>query len=527
MNKLSALITVCLISFAFTVKAFNSTDYERAVTSFEQQDIEAAYIHIKNALQAEPDHLPAQILYGKLLNEKLMYEEAEAEMRRALSLGADKNLVVEVLGISLLRQGKSEQLISLFDEQVLSGESLLTYQIMKASAYLSLAKDDIALELYQNLNHQHPQNLDVALGLASVYISGLDLSEAQKLIDKYQVLYPEDVRLLRYQGTIDYQKGDFESSIAQFEQALKIEPDNVLSLRGLVNNYIAEDRFEEAQVVVSQLISIAPYDPQARLLNSIILKGLDKETEATQILKTITDELSSIDQTFMLSQPQLLLIDAMASYNLESWEQALKKLNKYIKHNVGKADIRAVVLLADVYKRVGRYGEAMDVLERYEQQLLQNREYAVLLAGMYINYGRHLEAGELLAKLRDLYRDDHTVLVLQAHWLSKRDKVYEAIQLLQSSTVKRDHHFKHTLAVLLLRARDYEEAYTLAAELIEAFPQNVDYQLLYVNALIKTGQITKATLAIKALYQKHPDLPTVKLEYAKLQFNQGLSLIHI
>lgn len=513
------IFAICSLLFSSFCQA--NDDYEKAVLALSQTQVEAAFIHVKNALKVEPNNLSARILYGSILNEKLQYEEAEAEMRQALAQGADRNLVVEVIGVSLLKQGFYDELLNLFSESDLTGSALVQYRLMKASAHL--AKGDVALALrgYQTLQAEYPENIDVQLGLASTYIMTVELEPAVNIITKLAHKYPNDPRILRYQGTILNNQGRYEEALSKFQQALKLEPSSALSLRGVVNAHISLQQFELAQTQVNKLIELTPYDPQARLLSSIILKGLEKDQAAMAVLKEITDELSSLDQTFMLSQPQLLLIDAMASYNLNNWEQALKKFTRYLRHDTGEVEVRAVVLLADVYKRIGKYTDAMEVLAKYQRQLIQNKDYALLLANMYIQYGKHLDAQDALAMLRDVYGDDSDIVFLEAHLLAKRNNIKQAIERLRSVELKDDNNYLHTLAVLLLKDGQAEEAKKLTAKLLAGQPDNEEYQLLNVNIQLATGDIKAAIAQIENMYQLQPENARVKTEYAKILWSRS------
>ena len=49
---------------AFNSFASTSEDYEKALTAFNQNEYDEAYIHLKNSLQKDPENLAAKILMG-------------------------------------------------------------------------------------------------------------------------------------------------------------------------------------------------------------------------------------------------------------------------------------------------------------------------------------------------------------------------------------------------------------------------------------------------------------------------------
>ena len=81
--------------------------YEQANQSHAKDQAVEAIIQLKNALQADPKHLPSLILSGRIYLEQALGLAAEDSLRTALAAGGDQNLVLPMLGEALLQQGKS------------------------------------------------------------------------------------------------------------------------------------------------------------------------------------------------------------------------------------------------------------------------------------------------------------------------------------------------------------------------------------------------------------------------------------
>ena len=496
-------------------------DYEKALNAHADANIEAAYIHIRNALQNDPKRLPAKLLYAEILLEKNMLLEAEDQLLSARALGADDNLLVELLGQVLMRLGQYERVFSEFDDGKLAASGQRQYALLKASAYLGLRQEQQALSLYQSLSQQYPNDKEVLLGLASVHIALFELQQAQSIISQLTSESPKDTAPMRYQGTLHYLRGQYSDALNVFETANTIEPENVLTLRGLVNVLIAQENYTQAKVYVDQLVALEPYDPQARLLSSIVLEGLQQTEQANQLLKQINDELSSLEQTFILSKPQLMLIDSMASYNLNNWEQARVKLSRYVSNAGRHIDVRAVVLLADVYQKLGKPSDALQILEAHSEKLLQNKDFALLLVSLYVRYNQKIDAEQLLERLQGLYRDDQDILIYSAHLLSQKRQVASALELLNKAQDKQSRHFQHTLAVLYLKDGDSTKAINILEQLVTKHPEDVGYQLLLVQALKLGGQLRTAFNKIEALHNEYALNNDVTAEYAKFLYVRG------
>ena len=99
MRKSKTKLSLLFIFIFFSGSASaQEDDYEAALKSYNLQDVDAAYIHVRNALQENSDNLPAKILMAEILIKLKSYNLAEVELISAIEQGADINLLIEPLG---------------------------------------------------------------------------------------------------------------------------------------------------------------------------------------------------------------------------------------------------------------------------------------------------------------------------------------------------------------------------------------------------------------------------------------------
>ena len=518
--KLTSKSILLSITLSGSLLAADS-DFEKALAAYHAKKIESAYIHLKNALQQTPNNLAAKLLFADVLIEKQFFKEAEEELESALALGADVNLIVKPLCTSLLRRGQFSKVLRRFTDSPLSTEALKEYNLAKASAYIGLNNRAEALGLYQQLLAQYPQDLDVRLGMVSAHITNKQYAEANRLLEPIAYLAKSEGKVSRYLGSLAFEQGAFDSALMHFSQALKLDGENVLTLRGLINTHLALEQFQQANLMVDRLVKLTPTDPQAKLLQANVYRGLSRDERAEHILSELTEQLSTLDQTYMLSQPQLMLVDAMASYGQKNWEQARKKFRKYLAQVDDEVDIRAVVLLAHVYNRLDQSRLALNLLTQYEEELLQHKSYALILVGEYLKHDQHFDADNLLTQLRNLYQSDSSVMLFEAQLLSRRGQVERAIELLESANLSPNLSYKHTLAVLLNSIGKNFESLEIVNQLIAAAPTNIDYRLLLSRVQLSLGNVEDAAENTSELKRSFPQNPDVRYAYARLKFNKG------
>lgn len=496
-----------------------SSDYEAAIQAYNTHDIDAAFIHLKNALKENENNLPAKLLLAEVLIKKHLYSSAEQELNDAVLQGADFNLIIEPLGRALLLQGKFKLVLQLAEQKKLYKQGELAFNLIKAKAYLGLSDVDAAEDLYIAILLLYPDNEEATLELASIYNTTKQVEKSQKLLDNAVLLAPESSRLWQIKGQLARNQGQLDNSIVYLNKANAIEPDNIVTLKSLASSYIELQELEKALTLIKQVLQFSPNDFQAQLTHGNILSSLNKKQLSDEVFINLTNQLSTIDESYMLSQPQLLLIDAMSSYGQKQWLQAQKKLKLYINQGLDTNDMSAVVLLADVYVKLEQPQLALKLLASYESHLLNNKDYALILAGLYLQFDENFKADYVLKKLQKSFGQDEGVLILSAKVLSNTEQDKEALVLLESANIEGGDRYKQALTVTALRLGNLEKALNYAQSLIASAPNVIEYQLLFVQVLLQLEHFNEAEKVVVSLYEKHPENTQVQFSYAMLQFS--------
>jgi cellulose synthase operon protein C len=514
MNSISKILFIIASLIVMSANAAEDS-YELALKSFQQKDISTAEIHLKNALKNNPKNLPAKLLLAEVFIEKKSPHLAEQELNDALLKGADFNLVVEVLARSLLFQGKNDEVILLDVGKNLNQRSKINFELVKAEALRANDETDNAETIYKSIIQLIPNHMKANLGLANMYLDLNLLVKTKNIIDNVEGFVKADNEFLLVKGRWSLMSGNFTQALILFEKANVAVPDDVRTLKYIVNVHIGLEEYLKAETLIEEILVLVPNDPHAQFLKSSILKDLNEIALSQQVLMQLSTQLASIDSNFMDNQPQLQLIDAMTSYGQRNWEQARTKLNSYLDNEPD--DINSVMLLADVYIKQDQEQSALKLLSDYEEKLVVNKDYATILAGLYIQFNQSFKAQPYLARLNLLYPNDTGILILTAKVLSERDKNLEALNLLKEAKVSRNAFYLQTLAALSLKLGKLDESQRYITMVIELEPENIKYQLLHAQLLLQQNEIDQATNIITDLYSLHADNIEVQFNYAILQ----------
>jgi len=521
LSKSILLISVFVLNNITGIAFAKTNYYEDALQAFNQKDVNSAFIHIKNALRENEKNLPAKILLAQILIEKKAYALAEQELNDAIVQGADFNLVIELLGRSMLLQGKFEQVLLLDKKTALYQQGKIDFDLIKAQAYRALKKVDQAEFIYNNILSKDKNNVQAMLGLVSINIYLQNFEDAKPLLTKVNLIDPKNSKLWQLKGMVARREGDINNAILFLEKSSQLDSDNIVTLRDTANAYIALKNYDKAEQLINKVLLLSPKDPQAQLMKSSLLKNLDQSKLADQVLVELSNQISAVDENYLLSQPQLLLIDAMSSYSQQKWQQAKTKFKLYLKNNPDGKDINSVVLLADTYSQLNEPESALQLLSTYEDELLENKDYALILAGLYLKNNKTFKADYLLIQLRKRYGDDERLLIFSAQVLTKSGKPDKALQLLENAKVARGNNYLETLTVLSMQLGDFKKSLKYITSLTEKMPDNTKYQLLYSRILLKLGQKNKAKKLVEKLYKNNPQDRAVRFTYALLKSSVG------
>ena len=498
-----------------------TTHYEAALQAYNLNDIETAFIHLKNALQQSERNLPAKLLLAKVLIVKRSFAAAEQEMNDLIDQGVDTNLIIYSLGESILFQGKYEQAIIFADKMTLNKEGLLAYSLIKARAYISLNNLESSAIEYQSILANDAKNVDALLGLATVSIYQKNSVKAKYLLTKVNEIDPNNGILWQLKGYIARSDSKFNDAIDYLTKANQLDPKNIETLRILIGSYVDIKDFDMANKVADKLLGISKNDPQAKFMKAIILKETNQPKMSAEILAELSNQLSQIDESYLLSQPQLLLLDAMSSYAQEHWKQAESKFKKYLNKSSTQTEISEVMLLADVYQQQKQPKHALLLLEENEGKLILNKEYALILAGLYLRFDHNYKADFVLSKLRVDYPNDEAVLILSANVLEGSGRVEQALALLENVKFKGGEKYQYALSLLSLRTGALQKSLDYIKPLTQNHPDNNSYHLITAQILMELKQFDQAKVIIENLYFTQPKSSEISTSYALLQLQLG------
>ena len=422
----------------------------------------------------------------QILLHKQQPTQAQVEFEKAIALGADPHHVIADLATALYSQSQYQALLGL-DKKILPATSLRAdaahstqslplsaslkqYSLIRASAWSALGKNDTAINELSALLSSSDTNTEVLLAMLTIYVDEHDIEQAQRIINQVAPHAKTDPQYWYLRGRWLSLQQDYVSAIAAYQQSLQLDDQKSATYKAIANAYIALERFESASDMLEHALAISANDPFAIYMQSTIMQQTNQLQASTKALDYISHRISMIDDNSKKMNPQLLLIDAMASYSGENWQQSVRKFTSYLDNN--PSDLNAVVLLAKIYQQTGQSQQAFDLLTAYHDQLAGHQEYALVLASAYIQQDNLQAAQQLLQQRLVANQSDVPALLLLTSMSYSVQEYAQSLRyvdrLLVESSVMTDAHLQVVIPLLRAQLLQHEKRYAEALAQLDA-----------------------------------------------------------
>ena len=193
---------------------------------YAKDDIPAALIELKNALQENPNNGPARALLGRLYLDRMDFLNAEKELARAWDVGMRTEEVQLLLARARLGLGDFSAVLQGTEVGPdLSSPSTQDILIVRGDTLIALGRTQEAAKAFQDVLNVTPRGRAYA-GLARIAIMNGQVDDPLALIDKALEVEPRNAEILALAGNIYSSTGRTAEAAAAMSRALEIDPEN-------------------------------------------------------------------------------------------------------------------------------------------------------------------------------------------------------------------------------------------------------------------------------------------------------------
>lgn len=358
-----------------------------------KNDIKAATIQFKNALQQNPNLGEARFLLGKALLESGDDAGAEIELRKALELKYSSEQTIPLLANALLGSGQAKKLIDEFSETELpAGVLTSSFQTALSRAYLAQGNAEAAATALNKALAAQPDFAPALLTKARQKAAEKDFPGALAVIDGLLSKSPSDHEALLLKGTLLGAQGDGAGALEFYRKALVARPDFMLAHSAIISNLLNQGKLDDAGKELEVLKQAAPQHPQTYFLAA----QLAYQKKDYKSARELNQQLLKIAPT----NPGALQLAGATEYQLGAYLQAESYLSKALQQFPEFSLARRLLIAS--YLRSGQPAKALNALQPILNDIDKDPVLLSLAGQAYLQNGDPKKAEEYLTKASKL-----------------------------------------------------------------------------------------------------------------------------
>lgn len=494
--------------------------HEDAQSRLARNDAAGAIIQARNAVQRDPDLLPAHLLLGKALLKDGQAAAAEAEFEIALRRGASMAEVAQPYAQALMMFGNSEKLLDRIKPDGLPAPLKAEVLAMRATAMADLGDLKGALATVAEARALAPKSLSPLRVDIDLALRSRDPQRARQDLALALGMAPQDAQFLHLQGALLQGSGDAEGALRYFAKALEADSRLVDARIARASLLIDLKRPEEALPDLDKAAAMTDREPRVAYLKSLVLAARGDAAGSRKLLEEVAKLVDTLPDDFVSRQPPLLMLGGLASQTLGRAERARALLELYVKRM--PQDPAGRKFLANMYLQGGNLSRVADLLDPLLRSGEADTQVLTTLAALRMQQGRHRDAAEILEAAARLNGDPGIVAQLGFARIANQQPDL-GLPLLRKAFDRNPAQpdVATALSTLYLRRGDTRNALLVAEALVRQMPQEaLNHNLLGVVRAAARQPAEARAAYLKALELK-PGLVPAQLNLARLDITQG------
>jgi putative PEP-CTERM system TPR-repeat lipoprotein len=496
-----ALLTGTLLllsthSLAFTEQNADKP-YEDALASFYTSELNAAIIHLKNALKNDPKHLPSMVLLAEVYIAMGDGALAENQLEKAQNNKADESKVLPLMIEAYLLQQKYKKVINAPIAADTQKKQLNKIAILQGRAFIAMNNLAQARILFQEALEHVPSSVKAQLGLAQVYLLKGNRLQARAYLSQVLAISPTNSIALTMLANIEQKVGNKLESLSILSQVIELNNKDFPALLARASLYIELGNFQLSLNDIDVITTEIPNEPKANYLKIVANSALGNTKEVDETTAHMNVVLTGLPEEVMKQNPVYLYLAGVLSFQQQENLKAQEFLQKYLA--IINNDTRALKLAAQVELSLNSPFRAKTLLVKSKLVDPDDIETWSLLGQTYTILGELQLAENYLIDVVNNNKDNPKALFDLANLEMLTGKFSQAIIHLERA---KSLDSNISLIVLLAEAYQKNNQFGQALEQLDlALTLQSDDSVLHLRKGILLGRLNKHLLAKESLEQ--------------------------
>jgi tetratricopeptide (TPR) repeat protein len=364
-------------------------------------------------------------LNGTVSEQSGNYQSAIVEYRTALqydtSAGIFYSLAKVYLATNKLSNALQNSRLSIkYDPNELEYYNLL------ADIFIVARENDSAAVVLEKMIEMDPNDVHTYYRLARVYENSKPL-EAIRIYEKLITVIGPEWNILIHVAELYEKLGMQEEAASSLEKLLALDPSNISLQKLIVDFYQRTENYDEALIMVDDIIELMPYDLEAREKRAqlLILNGNWKD--------------ASEEYKVLIEQEEIPLenkIGIGASFFAKAIsDSSVLPMAKDIFETIDKdtTDWQVRLYLGAIALSEGDDSTAINYFKYVTTNARWNSQAWIRLGGLYFDNQKYDEAEKLLSEAIEMFPNDFAVNLILGLSLAQNSKTEEAEPLLMKA----------------------------------------------------------------------------------------------
>lgn len=262
----------------------------KAVFLGGKKDLAGAEAAAKKSLEVKPTEQGHEFL-GRIYAEQKRWPESEQEFKAAVSIAPDSmSARMNLANLYLAQHNDSAAEQVMIQAKKDLGKDTGTYTVL-AEYYLGRGQTDKGLAEFASLTNEHPKDLTLKKRYAEVLLMSSHDAEAQKLTDEILKSNPKDLEGLIFRSSLQLKQGKASDAVQGLQLAIKSDSTNAFAHFMLGQAYRANGEIERSLAEFKEAVRLNP-----RLL--VAQRALAETAGAKGDAESVASTADSLIQNF-------------------------------------------------------------------------------------------------------------------------------------------------------------------------------------------------------------------------------------